>query len=374
MGFDRFGVGRGFVAALGLCASLAQAAVAPTLTNTLTVVQQLPQENQQAFAQLALQHLVDSYRAELHRASGKAAGWRRGAGGYLGQLEALLAQLDAGTAVRFMRGAHGSFRLLVGSRQVMLQAPRDSAQGAFERGLVEDWAAMTEGANSKSRDLPQPLLADEVSSDSAKASPLATPAVAVPSALPASPIVEASPLATPAVAVPSPLAAPAVAVPSALPAEAPRAVRPTPEPLVRAPLPKPGTWHFSDDAGPTFASEDGLQCVYADSRHLKLKQAACTAVTQELRRVVVAAREVVARGGAIDWAALRLEPRGLGHPVHLGTGAGGKGFEIEAPHLRAAPQLLALLTPWLQARVQGQTLPGQFEVPEQLNYLEASLR
>ena len=404
---------------LGLVSGLAGAQTNPSLPATAAVVQRMPQANQQAFAQLALDHLIDRFRSELRRTPGKAAGWQRGTGGYLAQLQALRAEVDAGASVRLLKGAGGSWRLMVGSRQVMLQTPREAVQAAFERSLVDDWCAMTECANP---DAPPPATqvaelapvgagsaptappedagsqsaagaraatdagssAEESASSLTVASvpPSAGPqAVAVPQALAVGPaqatsdpqLAAASPGATATALPDSPIPPPqpvaptreTVRLPSAPPANAAAAP---------APLPRPGTWQFTDDAGPTFASEDGLQCVYGDALHLKLKQASCTALMQDLRRVVAGLRAAATRGEQIDWSALRLEPRGLGKPAHFSVGTGGKGFEADVPHLAAAPGLLAPLTPWLQGRVRGQTPVGQIELPDQLSYLEANLR
>ena len=415
-----------------LVAGPAAAEAPASLAAAVAIVRQMPQPSQQAFAQLALDHLIERFRTELRHTPGKAAGWQRGTGGYLGQLESLRAALDGEAPVRFLGGPRGAFRLLVGSRQVMLQTPREAVQGAFERALVDDWCAMTECGNplaaapvarlatgapptvapirtepalaaapvAPEHTVPKPIEVPSVpGSGASEARASALPAVPQATPRPVEPpvrtarLVESAAPGGPAPAVesgvvtalPGPKAEVAATevVPTVAPATTgsrlPATERPAERltvPATRAvvPVPRPGTWQFSDDAGPTYASEDGLQCVYADSRHLKLKQASCTAVMQDLRRVVAALRAQASRGGAIDWDALRLEPRGLGNPAHLRVGGAGTGFEADVPYLAAAPELLQRLAPWLQARLRGQTLVSQVEMPDQLNYLEANQR
>ena len=347
------------------------AAQAPaTLGAAVAVVRQMPLPSQQAFAQLALDHLIERFRTELRHTPGKAAGWQRGTGGYLGQLESMRAALDGDAPVRFLGGPRGAFRLLVGSRQAMLQTPRDAVQPAFERALVDDWCAMTECANPAAT-VPFPQLAAGAppAASGARGESADGTAAVQPASSSAASEARASILPAEPEPPPRPIGPPANPV-----ALATLPVQEEPPPKAPATMPRPGTWQFSDESGPTYASEDGLQCVYGDSRHLKLKQASCTAVMQDLRRVVAGLRAAAARGGAIDWGALRLEPRGLGSPAHLSVGSAGPGFEADVPHLAAAPELLQLLAPWLQARVRGQALVSQVELPDQLNYLESSLR
>ena len=361
-----------------LCLVTGPAAARPpaTLGAAVAVVRQMPLPNQQAFAQLALDHLIERFRAELRHTPGKSAGWQRGTGGYLSQLESLRASLEGEVNVRFLGGPRGATRLLVGGRQVMLQTPREAVQGAFEQALLADWCAMTE-CDNPTASVPATMLAADKATTSGEGRTAALPevsaAVPVPILLqagstepvapkPVSPVADAR-VETVAVAPAHPAGANERAVPRPAPTTAP---------AVPPPVPRPGTWQTNDDGGQTYASEDGLQCFFGDSRHLKLKQASCAALSRDLRRVVAGLRAQITRGHKIDWAALRLEPRGLGNPVHFSVGTASAGFDAEAPHLAAAPELLVVLGPWLQARARGEMLVGRVEPPEQLAYLEAN--
>lgn len=317
-----------------------------TLAAAAVEVRQAAEPTRQAFAQLALTHLIEQYRKEVARARGRASGWQRGAGGYVAQLESLRARLEAGAPVRFAADTRRGVRLMVGDAQVMLHAPRDAAQGAFEAAVIADWCAMTECAVGAVPEVTLAAAANTVTNANGPADS------ANPVPLEASVLPRPQPLTvTPVAAVPGPT--PVVAARAA--AMVPRKV--------------PGTWQLDEGRSPTYASEDGLQCVYPDTRHLKLKQAACDAVLRDLRRLVGGLKAAQSRGTRIDWAALRVGPNGLDKPAHVALGPDGKTVDVELPMLCAAPELLPPLMPWLQARVRGDASVAEIPVPDGLSYL-----
>lgn len=127
-------------------------------------------------------------------------------------------------------------------------------------------------------------------------------------------------------------------------------------------------WQFSDRAPPVYANSDGLNCIFADPRHLRLKAAACEAVMQELRRLAAALRATVEHGAAVDWSRLAIESRaggGLQRVVYDGQGG---FFDLELPYLAGQEATWRGAIPWLQARLRGHVSTYMIDAPEELAY------
>ena len=182
--------------------------------------------------------------------------------------------------------------------------------------------------------------------------PLPAPATALPPVVIPAPAVAAGATSTASTAS---TARPVVHLSPATGASAPGAVR--------------GGWAFGDRTPPLYAADDGLQCAFADLRHLKLKQAACAAVLRELRELLALLREEHVAGRRVELDQLKLRPAGVDAPALLQLAAGARPVPIRAPYLSAAPEVLAGAHPWLQARLAGQTLTYRIEAPEALGYL-----
>ena len=382
-----------------------------------------PPDEQKMFAALALNQLIARHEHEIGRAArGKAQGWQRGMRSYIARLEEMARLVDAGEPVRMVREAGGEVRMIVGHRQAMLATANPGGQGAYERAVLEAWCASADctggGALAATApvapaagvppapsgpaidatrlqaapsapvvvlDAPAPVAAVAaaqspvetatptavVKSFAAGERPAVAPATALPAVQPPPPAPPAGVAVaeTPAVPV-HPLATPVPAPPAS--AEAP-AVRPTVRlsPTVEAPAAENvrGNWSFGDRAPPLYAAEDGLQCAFADLRHLKLKQAACAAVMTELRELLALLRRETRDGSRVAWAQLSLRPAGAEAPALLQLAPGQRPIPFTAPYLTAAPEVLASARDWLQARLAGQPAVCRINAPEALGYL-----
>ncbi len=132
-----------------------------------------------------------------------------------------------------------------------------------------------------------------------------------------------------------------------------------------------GEWALADSAPPMYSQADGLHCVFENVRHLRLKQAACEAVTRELRLLEESLRAVLQHGGPLDWAALKVErgrEGGRGGRSRVSYGASGRYFELDLPHLAAEPSVVQGAIPWLQTRLRGQRATYVITTPERLAY------
>ncbi len=369
-----------------------------------------PPEEQKMFAALALNQLIARHEHEIGRAArGKAQGWQRGMRSYIARLEEMARGVDAGEPVRMVREAGGEVRMIVGHRQAMLATANPGGQGAYERAVLEAWCASTDctGGGAVAAAVPVAPAAGvppapsgpAIDATQLQAAPAGSaPVVVLDAPAPVqNPVEAAAPTAAvksfaagerPAVAPanplpavqpppPAPPAGVAVAETSAVPvhplATPAPAVRPTVRlsPTVEAPAAENvrGNWSFGDRAPPLYAAEDGLQCAFADLRHLKLKQAACAAVMTELRELLALLRREIRDGSRVAWAQLSLRPAGAEAPALLQLAPGQRPIPFTAPYLTAAPEVLASARDWLQARLAGQPAVCRINAPEALGYL-----
>jgi len=271
-----------------------------------------------AFADVALGALIEANEVEL-QAGGHA--WQRGARDYIAGLRTAHALLRASPRVDVIRAPPDAVRLLIDTRQVMLTAPREGRQASFEAGIAaaaceriacelpaeHDHADFTAGAAETRADAPRP-----------------------------------SPRSTAAATVDDVVAARERSI--------------------------DGEWSLGDREPPMYSQDDGLHCAFADTRHLRLKQAACEAVTRELRLLEEALRAVLRRGGQVDWQALEVRAAGGTRYARVSYGANGRYFDLVVPTLAAAPAVVRGAIPWLQTRLRGQRADYVITAPEGLAY------
>jgi len=132
-----------------------------------------------------------------------------------------------------------------------------------------------------------------------------------------------------------------------------------------------GEWTLADREPPMYTQEDGLHCAFEDMRHLRLKQAACEALTRELRLLEEALRAVLQHGGHVDWQVLRVGPgteSGSPGRRRVSYDASGRYFDLDLPLLGAAPDVVRGALPWLQTRLRGQPAQYVITAPERLAY------
>ena len=266
-----------------------------------------------AFADAALGALIEANEVELNAGGGA---WQRGARDYVARLRATRTLLRAAPRVEVIRETRGAVRLLIDTEQVMLTAPREGRQAAFEARVAE--AA---------------CVAIDCASEAAVAALAATTG------------------GMPATSAPQVAAAPTV---DAVVTRRERRMR--------------GEWSLGDRAPPMYSQDDGLHCAFPDSRHLRLKQAACEAVTRELRLLEEALRAVLQRGGRVDWQALAVRSAGGSQGARVSYDANGRYFELGLPTLAAAPEVVQGAIPWLQTRLRGQRADYVITAPDRLAY------
>jgi hypothetical protein len=115
-------------------------------------------------------------------------------------------------------------------------------------------------------------------------------------------------------------------------------------------------WSFSQQAGPTCSTGDGLEFQFQDMTNIGGKRKACDSIVKELNALATALAWNLANGNRIDWNRLAIHalPGGEEHQVELA--GGGSTIRLPLPALAETSRLFELVRPWLAAKVGGQ--PG----------------
>jgi hypothetical protein len=115
-------------------------------------------------------------------------------------------------------------------------------------------------------------------------------------------------------------------------------------------------WSFSQQAGPTCSTADGLEFQFRAMTNIGEKRKACDNIVKELNALAAALAWNLSNGNRIDWNRLAIHalPGGEEHQVEL-TG-GGDTIRLPLPALAETSRLFELVRPWLAAKVGGQ--PG----------------
>lgn len=112
-------------------------------------------------------------------------------------------------------------------------------------------------------------------------------------------------------------------------------------------------WSFSP-AGPSCATEDGLEFQFTNADSLRQKRKLCAQITAELQQLSAAIARQVTAGITVDWNALRIQP-GTDPGIHFVVlNYSGTNIDLQLPNLNALPELFDMLRPWLVAKVRGE--------------------
>jgi len=113
-------------------------------------------------------------------------------------------------------------------------------------------------------------------------------------------------------------------------------------------------WSFSQQAGPTCSTSDGLEFQFRDMENIGPKRTACARVVQELNAVAAALAWHIANGERIDWNRLTVHATPDADEEQVELAAGGNTLRLALPALAATPRLFELVRPWLAAKAGGQ--------------------
>jgi hypothetical protein len=127
------------------------------------------------------------------------------------------------------------------------------------------------------------------------------------------------------------------------------------EPVVRPKVHgQPPTWSFSQNAGPTCSSADGLELQFRTMQDLGRKRDICSRLMAELNELLTAMNAETGIGVRIDWN--RVEIRGSPNDDQQAVVLNGQGdtLQIAVPGLTAVPDFLRQSLPWVAARLKGE--------------------
>ncbi|MEN8204556.1 MAG: hypothetical protein ABFS24_00975 [Pseudomonadota bacterium] len=113
-------------------------------------------------------------------------------------------------------------------------------------------------------------------------------------------------------------------------------------------------WSFSQYAGPVCMTNDGLEFQFQQATDLGEKREACTRAVAELSELARAIGREQQQGVRVDWDALKVLPGQSGESQRVILAA-RIDIQLPLPMLVENPDLLALVRPWLKARVRGES-------------------
>ena len=128
-------------------------------------------------------------------------------------------------------------------------------------------------------------------------------------------------------------------------------------------------WVFASQAPPTYATSDGLGCIFRDRKHIKLKQVACESLLRELRLLAEALKAVDSRGFPIYWQSLDIDRLGPQRSHRVIYDQRGRYFLLSLPALYQCPDIWRQAIPWIKAYASGNVRQHYIEPPESMIYL-----
>jgi hypothetical protein len=113
-------------------------------------------------------------------------------------------------------------------------------------------------------------------------------------------------------------------------------------------------WSFSQQAGPSCSTGDGLEFQFQNMTNIGQKREACRRIVKELNALAVALAWNLSNGSRVDWnrLAIHVLPGGEEHQVELADGGGT--IHLPLPALAKTTRLFELVRPWLAAKARGQ--------------------
>jgi hypothetical protein len=125
------------------------------------------------------------------------------------------------------------------------------------------------------------------------------------------------------------------------------------QPAASTPTDAETYWSFSQQAGPTCSTGDGLEFQFQDMKNIGEKRKACGRIVKELNALAAALAWHLSNGSRIDWNRLAIHalPGEEEHQVELS--GDGRTIRLPLPALAATTRLFKLVRPWLAAKVGG---------------------
>ncbi len=112
-------------------------------------------------------------------------------------------------------------------------------------------------------------------------------------------------------------------------------------------------WSFSDGAGPSCVSDDGIVLQFSSSSRLGAKREFCQQLVSELRVIAFTLKQQQQQGVPVELDALKVYaiPAMAEHQLDFNTA--GNSAQLILPVSYAMPQLLQQARPWIRARADN---------------------
>ena len=113
-------------------------------------------------------------------------------------------------------------------------------------------------------------------------------------------------------------------------------------------------WSFSQQAGPSCSTGDGLEFQFQDMTDIGSKRKACERIVNELNTLGLAISTLLAEGRRIDWNRLAIHTLPGEEEQLVELADNGSSIRLPLPALSRTTRLFELVRPWLEAKVAGQ--------------------
>lgn len=130
-----------------------------------------------------------------------------------------------------------------------------------------------------------------------------------------------------------------------------------------------GRWSHTDTQSPVYATTNGLNFLFEDATNLPAKEAACSAIANELASIVNAIKNLLWQKQPVDWNAIAVRPDTADPATQvLRINPNGDFVKLALPQLVQMPYVLQSALPWVRSQVEGrysqhyvQLPPGTFD-------------
>lgn len=130
-----------------------------------------------------------------------------------------------------------------------------------------------------------------------------------------------------------------------------------------------GRWSHTDTQSPVYATTNGLNFLFEDAANLPAKEAACSAIANELASIVNAVKNLLWQKQPVDWNAIAVRPDAADPNTQvLRINPNGDFVKLSLPQLVQVPYVLQSALPWVRSQVEGrysqhyvQLPPGTFD-------------
>ena len=113
-------------------------------------------------------------------------------------------------------------------------------------------------------------------------------------------------------------------------------------------------WSFSQQAGPSCSTGDGLEFQFQDMTDIGSKRKACDQIVKELNALGLAITTSLAEGSRIDWNRLAIHTLPGEEEQLVKLTGDSSSVRLPLPALSRTTRLFELVRPWLEAKVAGQ--------------------